>query len=474
MGNLFFVIGTADGPAMAWISGGVGCQGKIHCRGFCPLKGRHRSKQSTYYPLRFKPDNYNVEDCNHADVDLTNLINDFIKEQSSGAIQRRYKTSLDYVLASPNMSKFKERRLDTGLCKPSIFSGLNKRHMLEVPSCFASDIMHLPALNMPELLIPLWNGKFRCDKKDSVSRWAWALLKDEAMWIAFGKDVADATSYIPGSFDRPPRNPAEKINSGYKAWEYLLLLYGLGPCLLRKRLPAVYWEHYCKLVRGIQILLQDEITVDELYEAHNLLTVFSDDFETLYIQRLEYRMHLCRPCVHGLSHLVPEAMRIGPGGISSQWSMERTIGNLGQEIRQHQHTYANLSNRAIHRAQTNALLCMVPDLVVGRINDPNAIPSGAKYVGNGYYLFPTRDAVHHKLPPAEATALHTYLTSVGATFANFQPKVVRWARLRIPNGQQVRSKWREEARVGYIRRARNAMVVINTTYCKKTAHDLHC
>ncbi|KAF9471629.1 hypothetical protein BDN70DRAFT_975534 [Pholiota conissans] len=38
--------------------------------------------------------------------------------------------------------------------------------------------------------------------------------------------------YLPGSFDRPPRNPADKVNNSYKAWECLAWIYGLGPALL--------------------------------------------------------------------------------------------------------------------------------------------------------------------------------------------------------------------------------------------------
>jgi hypothetical protein len=36
------------------------------------------------------------------------------------------------------------------------FLGLNPNHRLDIPGCFGSDIMHLAALNIPELLIGLW------------------------------------------------------------------------------------------------------------------------------------------------------------------------------------------------------------------------------------------------------------------------------------------------------------------------------
>ena len=43
--------------------------------------------------------------------------------------------------------------------------------------------------------------------------------------------------------------------------------------------------------------------------------------------------------------------------------MERTIGNLGEEIWQPSKPYANLSQRGLIRNQVNALIAMVPDLV---------------------------------------------------------------------------------------------------------------
>ena len=104
--------------------------------------------------------------------------------------------------------------------------------------------------------------------------------------------VANATPHIPGSFDRPPRNPAEKISSGYKAWEFLLYFYGLGPALFHGILPDIYWQHYCKLVRAIRILMQEEITPEELVEAHQKISEFSEEFETFYVKRRADHMGL--------------------------------------------------------------------------------------------------------------------------------------------------------------------------------------
>lgn len=114
--------------------------------------------------------------------------------------------------------------------------GFSPQCTLGVPFCFGSDIMHLMSLNIPDLLIPLWCGTFECDKKDNRSTWGWAVLKDD-VWIEHGKAVAATHHHLPGSFDCPPQNPAEKISSGYKAWEYTIYVYGLGPALLFGILP---------------------------------------------------------------------------------------------------------------------------------------------------------------------------------------------------------------------------------------------
>lgn len=145
-----------------------------------------------------------------------------------------------------------------------------------------------------------------------------------------GKLVADANLYFPGSFDRAPRNPAEKINSGYKAWEFLLYFFGLGLCILYGVLPDAYWRHYCQLVRAFQLLMQYNILPDKLVEAHSATTKFSDGFENLYYQRRPDRLHFVHPSIHTPSHLAPETEQLGPCAIFSQWVIERTIGNLGK------------------------------------------------------------------------------------------------------------------------------------------------
>jgi hypothetical protein len=447
----FLALTTADGPGMACLSGFVGHQGKIHCRFYCPLIGRHKPLAPSYYPVRFKPDNYTVDGCDHPDVDLNALLTAFTSTEST----RRYKENLAYVSQSRNPTEFKRRRLETGICKPSILLGLPEEHILGLPGCFPGDIMHLPTLNAPDLFLPLWRGTFECDETDNKNTWDWVVLKG-VVWKAHGKRVADATSYLPGSFDRPPRNPAEKISSGYKAWEFLLYFYGLGPGFFFQLLPDKYWRHYCKLVRGFRILMQEEIYQSELHEAHKLLTEFSDSYEELYVQRRADRLHFVRPSIHAPSHMAPETERVGPGIIYSQWAIERTIGNLGEEIKQHSNPYANLSQRGLRRCQVNALKAMIPDLVPVE----NPLPQGALDLGDEYSLLRAMDTAAREVRPCEKDALVAYEPAFER--GPLPLKVVRWARLRLPNRQVVRSRWKEDLKpLNRLRCSRNIKVNLN-------------
>ncbi|KAJ3845584.1 hypothetical protein EV368DRAFT_53741, partial [Lentinula lateritia] len=94
--NLFLAIVSADTPAMACLTGFVGHQGKMHCRYYCPLRGRLKDKH--YYPARLKPNGYNVVGSNHPDIDIDNLLLNFNSKLAS----QRYHSNLRHVVTSPN------------------------------------------------------------------------------------------------------------------------------------------------------------------------------------------------------------------------------------------------------------------------------------------------------------------------------------------------------------------------------------
>ncbi len=86
---------TADGPAMACITGWVGHHGHCHCHYHCPLIGRHKPGGSHYYPACLKPGNYDLDRCNHEDVNINDILSLF---DSQGATDTYFATSRRYYL----------------------------------------------------------------------------------------------------------------------------------------------------------------------------------------------------------------------------------------------------------------------------------------------------------------------------------------------------------------------------------------
>lgn len=182
---------------------------------------------------------------------------------------------------------------------------------------------------------------------------------------------------------------------------------------------------------------------------------FCQDFEVLYYQRRPERLHYIRPCVHSLTHIGKDVLQDGPSVISSQWTMERTIGNLVAEIRQPSNPYRNLSQRGLYRAQLNALKSLIPDLEPPE----NSIPRGGIDLGGGYALLRAMDRASRELRPCEAAAVNMFVQehcNFGGQTVN---SVVRWARLRLPNGRVARSAWKEKQKsLDKVRMARNVKV----------------
>lgn len=443
----FLALATADGPAMAYINGLVGHQGKIGCRLYCPFPGRR--KGSHYYPVCLKPENDDIPDNNHDDLH---------PDQYASKTFANYKESLELLSSSRTQTEYKQRRLITGIVKPGIFLGLQEKYIMDIPRCFGYDIMHLVSLNLTDLLISLWRGTIAGDKEDRLL-WDWAVLKDD-VWVQHGQDVASMRPYLPGSFDRPPRNPVEKINSGYKAWEFLLYVYALGPGLFYNVLPKKYWQNLCLLVSGVRKIHQFKIAPDQLRQAHFSLLTWVLEFETLYYQRRANRLHFVRPCVHILIHMAPEVHRAGPALVASQWTMERAIGDLGGEIRQPSNPYANLSERASLRCQINALRSILPELA----KPVNTLPHGAKDLGGGYVLLRAREDRPSLMTESASIALERYYEHIGQPLprSKLRYQAIRWARLRLPTGQIARSSWKEKQKdLSKLRTSRNVKVSLS-------------
>ncbi|CDO71523.1 hypothetical protein BN946_scf184910.g22 [Trametes cinnabarina] len=443
---------TADGPAMAYMNGLVGHHGARACRLWCAMRGRRKDGSPHYYPVLLKPYGYTVDGCNHTDVPNHALPLPGVEQ---------YQDALRKVCESRTNAEYERNRKEYGIVKPSLFSGLCRTFSL--PRCFPIDIMHLASLNVLDLYLSLWRGTMDGNAEDKKT-WDFAVFagKDAdgaERWKAHGEEIARTNCFLPGSFDRPPRNIAEKISSGYKAWEFLTYFYNLSPAYLRHLLPKRYWQQHCKTVSGFLTVHKWSIGSDELRAAHRLLNEAAIEFEELYCQRKPERLHFVRPCLHTSGHAAEEIPRVGSLATVTQWVIERAIGDLGGEIRQPSNPFANLSRRAVLRCQVNALQALLPDVFESDLTTSYKLPRGAEDLGDGFVLLRARERTAHHISHVEAEAFTQYLQDVGALDLHnltSHYKVQKWARLRLPNTQIARSAWKETLKpLNRLRMSRN-------------------
>ncbi|OCH86962.1 hypothetical protein OBBRIDRAFT_814322 [Obba rivulosa] len=245
------------------------------------------------------------------------------------------------------------------------------------------------------------------DTLNNKDSWDWAILVGN-LWKSHSASIATCLPHLPGSFDRPPCNSVEKINSGYKAWEFLTYLYFLGPRLFYGMLPDKYWEHFCCLQR---------ISPEQICEAHDLLFIWADNFEDLYYNQHLKCMHFICQSVHATVHMATETMH----------ALQFIINNL----------------------------------------NPDNVPISTLWLdlGNVYVLKHPREEIAHMVTFTKADTLLIYLDIFDLALAppwQYTPKVGKWGRLGLPNGQITHTMWKELAHASEdVRTSHNVRLLCN-------------
>lgn len=83
----------------------------------------------------------------------------------------------DNIVLMFSIAQYHTQCLATEISKQFIFSGLDHSSTLRLPYSAGSDIMHLAALNIPNLLISLWCATIDCKEPDDKSTWDWAVFR---------------------------------------------------------------------------------------------------------------------------------------------------------------------------------------------------------------------------------------------------------------------------------------------------------
>lgn len=92
---------------------------------------------------------------------------------------QRYHAARERFEQSPTQAAFQRNHVETGISKPSIFGGLMQS--LSVLGYFPANLMHLIALNLPDLILSLLCATLPHDAPDDKDTWDWACLHDVAI-----------------------------------------------------------------------------------------------------------------------------------------------------------------------------------------------------------------------------------------------------------------------------------------------------
>ena len=129
------------------------------------------------------PHSYSVTQCCH----LNDSVHDLVVYWKY--LPWKYKQNIKHLLELDSEKQFREQWLDMGLCKQTLFSRLPIQ-VLAVPNIFTMNIMHLSALNNPDLFMKLFTGKLDMYEPDDQGTWDWAIFyKDNRLWNAHGLTV---------------------------------------------------------------------------------------------------------------------------------------------------------------------------------------------------------------------------------------------------------------------------------------------
>ena len=144
---------------------------------------------------------------------------------------------------------------------------------------------------------------------------------------------------------------------------------------------------------------------------------------------------LARPCLHTLLYTALECARVGPGAYYTQFTMERAIADLGQDIRHPSNIFANLGQIALRRSQLGALKYACPELDA---ESKPSLPQYSKDCGNGIILLRPR---YRYMTDLEGQQVVAFERIFDAEFIFY-----RWGRVQLPNGQVVPSHFAEKGR----------------------------
>jgi hypothetical protein len=154
---------------------------------------------------------------------------------------------------------------------------------INFPWSFSPDIMHILFENIMKQLLSLWEGHFKATQVHSEGTGTLGGLPNEDyvipedVWTVMNDEVSKSNEFGPSQISR--RLSSVTIRAYWTADTYSYFLTHLGPILLKDRLPRKYYEHFLLLSKMARIMIQTEITEEDLTDLDKGLVKWVRQFE---------------------------------------------------------------------------------------------------------------------------------------------------------------------------------------------------
>lgn len=289
---------------------------------------------------------------------------------------------------------------------------------------------------------------------ENIAAFKWDLMvkfsqKDEIVHIPdskaclFGQYVAQANKTLPPGFCGTIRDPYLKRQSQYKVYEWMALLHwfmipmgielGFNPSALKNLSELVFIIEY-----AMKCVKRSEKDLEGL---HKQIQKYLHGFEALYIADDPEKINRARLCIFQLIHVPIHIRWNGSIRISSQATVERTIGALGHKIRSRKSPFSNLANIVYESELIRILSLYYPDIDVKNFDSIQR-----PVVHQTKLTQKLRTTKKDKLPGSDAL---THLEILRTWYLKAYPifsvdvfdnsEVSQYGRLKLSNGRTLRS-----------------------------------
>lgn len=175
----------------------------------------------------------------------------------------------------------------------------------------------------------------------------------------FGRLIPLAMQTLPPVFCGPVRDPHLKRQSQFKVYEWMALLHWyIIPIGIELGFNPAVLQNFSLFVQAIEFAMTIAPRDDQqLKDLQILIANFLDGYQKLYIRSDPEKILRARLCIFQLIHIPYHIQWNGSICLGSQATVERSIGEMGHQIRSKKAPFANLAN-IIYQKELIKILCL--------------------------------------------------------------------------------------------------------------------